>query len=160
MKVIVIFFILQGINVILSTMKSLVMIRVNNKHLAVLVNALQYGFYTVVVKQVAILDLTTTVTITIVTNVVGVYASYCIMDKVKKDRVWLIKTQPVVRDKGMKIEESLKKCSVSFTRLEVQEKVIFEIFSYSQEQSRKVREMLDSLNGPVKVFITEMTGKL
>lgn len=68
MKTITVFFIVQSINVILSTMKSLVMIRSNNRHLSAIVNAIQYGFYAIVIKQIANLGLEITVIITIITN--------------------------------------------------------------------------------------------
>lgn len=160
MKIIIIFFILQSINVILSTMKNLVMIKVNNKHLSAFVNALQFGFYTVVVKQIATLDLTTTVIITVITNIIGVYISYLLIELVRKERVWLIKTQPLGELESNRVMEELRENNISFNSMLVQDKTIFEIFSYSSNESLIIKEILNKSNGKIKIFITEMVHQL
>ena len=85
-----IFFTLQVINVILNTAKTLIMTRTNNPHLSAVINAITFGFYAAVVKQIAGLDLTITITITVVTNVIGVYLTYWIAGKLQKDNLWKI----------------------------------------------------------------------
>ena len=84
MVAIIIFTVCSLVNVILSTMKTILTVR-STKVVASVVNAVTYGFYAIVVKQLASLDLTVTVIVTIATNLIGVYLSMWLMDKMKKD---------------------------------------------------------------------------
>ena len=52
---ILLFIILQVVNVILSTIKSIVMIR-GNKWAIIIANTIYFGIYTAVIKQVASID--------------------------------------------------------------------------------------------------------
>ena len=160
MKTIIIFFILQSINVVLSTMKSLVMIRSNNRHLSAMVNAVQYGFYAIVIKQIANLGLEITVIITIITNFLGVYISYYIMSFIQKERVWMIKTQPLKEKETNHIIEKLNECNIAFNVMEIRGKQMFEIYSYSSRESEDIRKVLDSTGLDIKIFITEMIHQL
>ena len=74
MTQIIIFTVCSLVNVILSTMKTILTVR-STKVVASIINAVTYGFYAIVVKQLASLDLTVTVIVTIVTNLIGVYFS-------------------------------------------------------------------------------------
>ena len=75
-----IFFVCSFINVMLSTMKSILTVR-STKNVAAIINAVTYGFYAIVVKQLADLDIPITVVVTILTNLIGVYLSMWILDK-------------------------------------------------------------------------------
>ena len=90
MTQIIIFTVCSLVNVILSTMKTILTVR-STKVVASIINAVTYGFYAIVVKQLASLDLTVTVIVTIATNLVGVYLSMWLMDKMKKDCLWKTK---------------------------------------------------------------------
>lgn len=79
---ILLYFICSTVNVILNTVKSLFLIRYNNKMLNCAANAITYGFYTVVLKQIADTDLVTAVVVTILTNIIGVYVSMAITDRI------------------------------------------------------------------------------
>ena len=68
----IIFFLCSLINVMLSTLKTILTVKAS-KGIATLINAITYGFYAIVVKQLASLDLITTVSVTIITNIIGVY---------------------------------------------------------------------------------------
>ena len=88
-KVIIIFCVCSLINVILSTLKTLIMVNAGEK-MSILINAICYGFYTLVVKQLTSVDYITAVVVTILANIVGVWISYRIMDLFKKDKIWRI----------------------------------------------------------------------
>ena len=88
-KVVVVFVICSLINVILSTLKTLIMVN-SGRNSAILINAVCYGFYTLVVKQLGAVDYVTAVVVTILANIVGVWVSYKIMDLFTKDKVWRI----------------------------------------------------------------------
>ena len=88
-NVIVVFCICSLVNVILSTLKTLIMVNAGRGS-AIIINAVCYGFYTLVVKQLTSVDYMTAVTVTILANIVGVWISYKIMDLFKKDKLWRI----------------------------------------------------------------------
>ena len=104
MVAIIIFTVCSLVNVILSTMKTILTVR-STKVVASVINAVTYGFYAIVVKQLASLDLIVTVIVTIATNLIGVYISMWIMDKMKKDCLWKISV--TTKDKSIvkKIEK-------------------------------------------------------
>ena len=76
----VIFFLLSLLNVILQTIKSIMTIRAS-KIVASLANAVAFGFYTVVIKQLTGFDMMTAVIITVVANLIGVYISITLTEK-------------------------------------------------------------------------------
>ena len=88
-NVVIVFCICSLINVILSTLKTLIMVNAGRGS-AIIINAVCYGFYTLVVKQLGAVDYVTAVTVTILANIVGVWVSYKIMDLFKKDKLWRI----------------------------------------------------------------------
>lgn len=154
-KMVIVFVVCSLINVILSTLKSLVMINAS-RNLAVCANAVCYGFYTLVVKQLASVDYTTAVVVTIFTNIVGVYLSYKIMDLFKKDRLWRI-TATLKTDKEYKAcIEKLKKYNIGFTPIENTKSV--DIYSYTQKESSIIKNILSNYNH--KYFIQEMAKSL
>lgn len=154
-KMVIVFVVCSLINVILSTLKSLIMINAG-RNLAVCINAVCYGFYTLVVKQLASVDYTTAVVVTIFTNIVGVYLSYKIMDLFKKDKLWRI-TATLKTDKEYKsCIEKLKKYNIGFTPIENTKSV--DIYSYTQKESSIVKNILSNYNH--KYFIQEMAKSL
>ena len=83
------FFIISLINVILSSTKSICVVRYG-RGVNIITNVLAYSFYAVVVKQTANLPLEITVLSTAVANALGVWASYFVLDRIQKDRLWKI----------------------------------------------------------------------
>ena len=88
-KIVVVFIVCSLVNVILSTLKTLIMVNAGEK-MSILINAICYGFYTLVVKQLTSVDYMTAVIVTIMANIVGVWISYRIMNFFKKDKLWKI----------------------------------------------------------------------
>lgn len=90
MKIIIIFAVATIVNVVLSTMRSLMTIN-SGKWGAALMNAICYGFYTwVVVLTVADFDLWLKIVITAVANFVGVWIVKLVEEKAKKDKLWKV----------------------------------------------------------------------
>ena len=89
MKVLIIFVVLSLINVIMSTIKSVLTVK-SSKGVATIANAIYYSFYTLVVKQLASVDYVTAFVVTLVCNLVGVYLGFVIMDLFKKEKVWRV----------------------------------------------------------------------
>lgn len=154
-KIITIFFVCSLVNVILSTLKTLIMVNAG-RNSAVVINAVCYGFYTLVVKQLASVDYVTAVVVTIITNIIGVYFSYCIMDKFKKRKLWRITTTLKTAKEKEKCIEQLKKYNIGFT--DVADSNAVDIYSYTQEESSIIKNILG--NYKYKYFIQEMNKKL
>lgn len=90
MNTLVIFSILTIINVILSTIKSIVTIK-SGKTVASLISAGYYGFYNVVlIYTVADFPLWQKVTITFLCNLIGVFIVKWLEEKMRKDKLWKV----------------------------------------------------------------------
>ena len=125
--------------------------------MATIINAITYGFYAIVVKQLASLDLITTVTVTIITNIIGVYVSMWLLEKTKKDCLWKIS----VTTKDNTLVEKLEKFSISYVMNPVQYKkqtyYNIDVFSENQKDSSIIENILKEYK--VKYNITEINKK-
>lgn len=150
------FFICSLINVMLSTLKTILTVKAS-KGVATIINAITYGFYAIVVKQLASLDLITTVTVTIITNIIGVYVSMWLLEKTKKDCLWKIS----VTTKDNTLVEKLEKFSISYVMNPVQYKkqtyYNIDVFSENQKDSSIIENILKEYK--VKYNITEINKK-
>ena len=157
MVAIIIFTVCSLVNVILSTMKTILTVR-STKVVASIVNAVTYGFYAIVVKQLASLDLTVTVIVTIATNLIGVYLSMWLMDKMKKDCLWKIS----VTTKDKSIVKKIENFDIEYTLSPIQYKketyYSIEIFSKNQKDSTIIKNILNEYK--VKYNVTEITKTL
>ena len=157
MAQIIIFTVCSLVNVILSTMKTILTVR-STKIVASIINAVTYGFYAIVVKQLASLDLTVTVIVTIATNLIGVYLSMWIMDKMKKDCLWKIS----VTTKDKSIAKKIENFDIEYTMSPIQYKketyYSIEIFSKNQKDSSIIKNILNEYK--VKYNVTEITKTL
>ena len=157
MTQIIIFTVCSLVNVILSTMKTILTVR-STKVVASVINAVTYGFYAIVVKQLASLDLTVTVIVTIATNLIGVYLSMWLMDKMKKDCLWKIS----VTTKDKSIVKKIENFDIEYTLSPIQYKketyYSIEIFSKNQKDSSIIKNILNEYK--VKYNVTEITKTL
>ena len=153
--VILVFVVCSLVNVILSTLKTLIMVNAGRGS-AIIINAVCYGFYTLVVKQLTSVDYITAVTVTILANVVGVWISYKIMDLFKKDRLWRI-TVTLKNKKALEeCKINLEKYNIGFTPIEKTNSI--DIYSYNQKESAIIKNIL--ANYDYKYFIQEMAKSL
>ena len=154
-KVIIVFCICSLVNVILSTLKTLIMVNAGEK-MSILINAVCYGFYTLVVKQLGSVDYITAVVVTILANIVGVWISYRIMGLFTKDKLWRITA--TLKDKKQFAEcvAQLEKYNIGFTPIEKTTSV--DIYSYNQKESAIIKSILN--NYEYKYFIQEMAKSL
>ena len=153
--VIVVFVICSLVNVILSTLKTLIMVNAG-RNSAIIINAVCYGFYTFVVKQLAEVDYWTAVLVTIGANIIGVWVSYKIMDLFKKDKLWRI-TVALKNKKALdECMKNLEKYNIGFTPIEKTNSI--DIYSYNQKESAIIKNILG--NYDYKYFIQEMAKSL
>ena len=154
-KMVIVFVVCSLVNVILSTLKTLIMVNAGEK-MAILINAVCYGFYMLIVKQVADVDYVTAVVVTILANVVGVWISYRIMDLFKKDRLWRITVTLKSKKELAECIAQLEKYNIGFTPIENTNSV--DVYSYNQKESSIIKSILENYNH--KYFIQEMAKSL
>lgn len=147
---IITFFFCSLVNVMLSTCKTVLTIKAS-KVTATFINACTYGFYAIVVKQLANIDLVYTVVVTILTNIIGVYVSLWLMEKFTKDRLWKIElTVPTI----YKNEIDFCLQSIPHNYIELSEKhTIFSFYCATQKESARVKEAIKEYDA--KYFVTE-----
>ena len=144
-SVVILFVVCSLINVILSTLKTLIMVNAGRGS-AIIINAVCYGFYTLVVKQLNAVDYVTAVVVTIIANIVGVWISYKIMDLFKKDKLWLIKiTIPYKNFESVKTK--LKEYSISNSYYNIDKYYVFDCYCETQNDSQKVLELCKQNKG-------------
>lgn len=154
-KVVIIFVVCSLINVILSTLKTLIMVNAG-RNSAIFINAVCYGFYTLVVKQLTSVDYATAVVVTVITNIVGVWVSYKIMDLFKKDKLWRITVTLKNKQEFDSCCNQLRKYNVGFTPIEKTNSL--DIYSYNQKESEIIKNILSNYRH--KYFIQEMAKSL
>lgn len=158
MNLILIFFVAQLINVVLSTLKSVITIK-GGKNWAALINAISYGFNTIVIKSLADISMELAVAITIVTNLVGVYTGLMIIERFRKDQLWKITvTIPTEELKAFKL--ALNTQDISYIAYETSYAAykVVDIFSKHKADSRLVKNIFKSFK--VKYTISANSASL
>lgn len=140
-----IFFGSSLLNVVLNTIKSIVTVR-GSTRVAAIMNAITFGFYTIVVKQISNYDLSITVPITIVTNLLGVYFAKFILDLFKKDKLWRISCtiSPKKKLDSQTFRDYFDKYNIKYTLIPIndyKDGYLIDIFSYTQGESALIREI-------------------
>lgn len=154
-KAIIVFFVLALVNVMLSTLKSVWTVK-GSRGQATLINAIAYGFNAIIIKQITTFDATTTVAVTILSNLVGVYCSMYLLDYIRKDRVWTISVTAHDMVTGNNIINELNNNDIAFRVCTIQKKtkdtIGLDIFSESKEQSDIIKTILDKYKVKYHVF--------
>ena len=154
LQFIIIFTVCSFINVILNTCKVIIMYR-NDKFSSAAINAMTYGFYTVLVVLMAgSMPLWLKVVITAGTNFVGVWLSMCIMDKFRKDKMWEVRVTAAI-DISEAIETLLKDARIGYTKLCTADgdRSVFNIYCPDHKTSAAVKTILNQYH--VKYFVSE-----
>lgn len=152
-KLFITFVILNIVNVIIQTIKSLATVKCG-KTIASIVNAIAYGLYTVVVVYtVCDLPLWLKVVVVGVANLIGVYVVKLIEEKSRKDKLWKIECT-VPNEQVMRLCYDLKK-KVPFNAYEVLEGdyTVFNIYCSNKSQSEYVKDCLKVRQA--KYFVSE-----
>lgn len=144
-----IFFLMQFINVVLSTMKTILTVKAN-KHVAMLINTVTYTFYSGVVKLLTEQPMVIVLAVTFLTNMIGVYLALYILEKVRKDVLW--KVEVTVKNE---VAEELhnRMADVPHSYIEVGKNTLFNFYCDTQKESAKVKEVVKHYNA--KYFVAE-----
>ena len=147
------FIVLNIINVIIQTVKSLMTVKCG-KVGASLINALAYGFYTIVtIYMLCDLTLWLKAFIVAMCNLVGVFVVKWAEEKARKDKLWKIE---VTVKKGLSadlLKEELEKSEIPFNYLDINKYILFNIYCATQKESSIVKMFIDKLDA--KYFVTE-----
>lgn len=139
-----IFFICSFINVMLSTLKSILTIK-STKLVASGMNAISYGFYTIVVQQLVGLPTWIAFVVTIITNMIGVYLSMLLLEKVRKDLLWKITVTTDIENLEP-ISEELDEAGIGYVYYTAKNKKakkgVLEVYSESSKQSSVLKKIL------------------
>ena len=140
---IILFISLQIVNVILSTIKSIVMIK-GNKWGAIIANTIYFGVYTAVLKQISAIDnLFILVVITMLANFFGTWVGIVITDKLRKADLWTIKTVVKI-DYIKEYKKALNEANIKYISYQTtwDEYTAVDIFSENRIQSKAIKEIL------------------
>ena len=151
-ELLIIFIVLNIVNVIIQTVKSIATIKCG-KGMASVVNAIAYGLYTVVVVYtVCDLPLWLKVVVVGLCNLVGVFCVKWAEEKARKDKLW--KVEATV--KPCEFEAIKTYCEVAdlpFSYIDINKYILFNFYCATQKESAIVKDLLDKHNA--KYFVSE-----
>lgn len=151
-NILILFIGLSIVNVVFSTIKSIVTIK-GNAVVASLVSALYYGYYNIVlIYTVADFPIEQKVAVTFLCNLVGVFVVKFAEEKSRKDKLWKVEAtvDPLRKDI---LVSMLKARAIPFNYVDVDKYVIFNIYCAAQYESRIAKECLTICDA--KYFVSE-----
>lgn len=155
MNLLVIFVLLSIVNVIFSTIKSIVTIK-GGAFTASLISALYYGYYNVVlIYTVADFPLWQKVLITFLCNLIGVFIVKWGEAKARKDKLWRVEAT-VPRKYLEAVHMDLKDIPHSY--IDIEKYAIFNIYCATQTESAEVKKIINQYGA--KYFVAESRGEL
>jgi uncharacterized protein YebE (UPF0316 family) len=146
------FVLLNVVNVIIQTIKSLCTVK-GGKTIAAIANAIAYGLYTVVVIYM-VCELPTWQKVLVVglCNLVGVYMVKLIEEKMRKDRLWRIEVT-IPKSEFEPVRDMAKGFDLSFNYVDIEKWYLFNFYCPTKQESKKVEEILKLHHA--KYFVTE-----
>ena len=152
-KLLIIFIVLNIVNVILQTVKSIATIKCG-KLMASIINAVAYGLYTIVIfYTMCELPLWSKALIVGLANLIGVYVVKLFEEKARKDKLWKVEAT-VLRGWTKSLHKALVEAEISHNYLEnVGKYTLFNIFCATQDESAKAKEILAKYGA--KYFVSE-----
>lgn len=153
-KLLVVFIVLNALNVIIQTIKSLCTVKCG-KVAAALVNAVAYGLYTVVLVYM-VCDLSTIVKAIVVgaCNLIGVYVVKLVEERIQKEKLW--KVELTVDEKYFsQFSQKLKDLNIShnFIQAICGHYAIFNVYCYTKADSKMIKQLAKQFNA--KYFVSE-----
>ena len=151
LKLFWIFVILNIVNVIIQTVKSIATVKCG-KTTAALVNAVAYGLYTVVVVYtVCDLPLWLKVVVVGACNLVGVFAVKWGEEKTRKDKLWKVEVT-VPTKYAEAVDFDLRTIPHSYIKISPKH-TLFNVYCDTQAESTKVKNIVEQYDA--KYFVAE-----
>lgn len=154
-KLLVVFFVLNALNVIIQTINTLCTIKCR-KVVAALANAITFGFYTVVLVYMVCDDLSTITKAVVVgiCNFIGVYVVKLIEERIQKEKLWKVELT-IDEQYFPQFSQELKNLNIShnFIQAICGHYAIFNIYCYTKADSKMIRQLAEQFNA--KYFVSE-----
>ena len=146
------FIILNIINVIMQTVKSIATLKCG-KGVATVVNAITFALYTVVtVYMMCELPLILKAIVVGLCNLIGVYIVKFCEEKARKDKLW--KVEVTLRPQyASTVANLLNEMNIPFNWVDIKKYYLFNIYCATQKESAVVRNIVEQYNA--KYFVTE-----
>lgn len=152
MNTILLFALCTAVNVILSTIKSILTVK-GGKLSASLINALTYGFYSYVIVLTSAdgMPIWLKMAITAICNFIGVYLVKWIEEKARKDKLWKVElTVPTKYTNTIDFDLH----DVPHSYIELSDKhTLFNFYCATQKESAKVKAIANQYEA--KYFVAE-----
>lgn len=147
------FIILNIVNVIIQTVKSLATVKCG-KGVAAIVNAVAFGLYTIVtVYMLCELPLMWKASIVALCNLVGVFLVKWAEEKARKDKLWKVELT-VRQTRTSVLARELEELNIPFNYIEnVGKYTVFNIYCATQKESAFVKDL--TTRHHAKYFVTE-----
>ena len=153
MKLLILFIVMNVLNVVIQTIKSIATIKCG-KAVAAIVNALAYGLYTyIIVLTNCDLPLLAKCLIVASANFVGVYVVKFFEEKARKDKLWKVEAT-VWQNYTASLHKDLDIANIPHNYIDnVGRYTLFNVYCETQAQSTKAKAILDMYSA--KYFVSE-----
>ena len=151
------FVVLNFVNVLVNTARSLLTIK-GGKWVAASVNAVCYGYYTIIIFITATYEIPLTLKIIAVAivNFIGVFTIKFCEEKMRKERMWIYNaTAKVCSNELIKVVSLLKEAEIKlvYTCLVENELYTITIFANNSKESEMIKSILENYN--IKYYAVE-----
>lgn len=151
------FVLIQLLTVLISTLRTILTVSAS-KEVASLINAFGYTLGAVLTKYIANTDFLIVIVSTFLTNLFGVYIAKIIIEKTRKERLWIV-WATIKKENKEKLEEDLRRRGIQYTLMSAENnRVYFSIFSNSKGESILLKEILKTFEARYNVL--ESLGNL
>lgn len=151
MNLLTLFIVANIVNVIMSTIKTLVTVNAN-KYVAAIVSAVNYGFNVyIVVLTVCELPLIEKCLVVGFCNLVGVFVVKWVEEKARKERLWKVELTIPTKYKNA-VDFDLREVPHSYIELS-DKHTVFTFYCSTKEDTKKVKGIVDQYES--KYFVSE-----
>lgn len=147
----ILFILIQLLTTIISTIKSITTVN-SGKTVAAIVNAISYTFGAVVTKFITKQSIEIIIPVTFLSNLIGVYIGKLIMEKTKKERLWVFNATVKTIESDF-VETDLLNHNIQYTILKAKNRRdFFTIFSNSKGESKLIEEILEKYESKYSII--------
>ena len=151
-ELLITFIILSIINVIFSTVRSIVTIK-GSKVTASFISGGYFAFYNIMLLYtVADFPMWQKCVITFVCNVIGVFIVKFIEEKSRKDKLWKVEAT-IPRAEASRLINYLENSELSYNYVDINKYYLFNFYCPTQKESASVKKLLDNFHA--KYFVSE-----
>lgn len=153
MNTILLFALCTAVNVILSTIKSILTVN-GGKFSASLINAITYGFYSYVIVLTSAdgMPIWLKMAITAVCNFVGVYFVKWIEEKARKEKLWKVEFAVPASYNADIVKLMVTDHDIPCNYFYAGKWIMFNCYCSTQEQTRAVKEIAHNCNGKISAY--------